>query len=183
MIGLYILFVGVLYVLVALSTSYWLSRFPERQKTKTWTQILTVLVFVLIPTWDIVPGKLYFKYLCNTEGGIRVYRQVGLPAKYWREDSLPRTTAAEIKGFRTRIGENYYLKVLEQNDYVPLFNIDRQEDSLINIESNELVAKMTHFRYWGGWLITNTGLSQSAASCPGKGAYVNFYKRVFVKGK
>src|SRR5206468_2401208 len=41
-----------------------------------------IAVFVLIPTWDIVPSWLYFEYLCQTEGGQKIYKAVELPEEF-----------------------------------------------------------------------------------------------------
>jgi len=179
MIGLYILFVGVLYVLVALSTSYWLSRFPERQKTKTWTQILTVLVFALIPTWDIAPGKLYFKYLCNTEGGVRVYQKAELPAEYWQDDGDPRSKLKKTgpADYEYTIGKEYFMVSTEKQTHSDLFHIDKHGYIVKSRETGELLGQYTFFRYWGGWLINSTGLHRSAERCPKN----NFLEKIFIR--
>jgi len=37
---------------------------------------LVIAVFILIPTWDIIPGKIALDRLCEKEGGIKIYRSV-----------------------------------------------------------------------------------------------------------
>lgn len=39
-------------------------------------RVLVIAVFVLIPTWDIIPGKIALDRLCEKEGGIKIYRSV-----------------------------------------------------------------------------------------------------------
>lgn len=37
---------------------------------------LVFAIFILIPTWDIIPGKIALARLCEQEGGIKIYRSV-----------------------------------------------------------------------------------------------------------
>ncbi len=39
-------------------------------------RVLVIAVFVLIPTWDIIPGKIALDRLCEKEGGIKIFRSV-----------------------------------------------------------------------------------------------------------
>lgn len=39
-------------------------------------KLLVVAVFILIPTWDIIPGKIALARYCEQEGGIKIYRSV-----------------------------------------------------------------------------------------------------------
>lgn len=39
-------------------------------------KLLVVAAFVLIPTWDIIPGKIALAHYCAKDGGIKIYRSV-----------------------------------------------------------------------------------------------------------
>jgi len=39
-------------------------------------KLIVVAVFILIPTWDIIPGKISLARYCEQEGGIKIYRSV-----------------------------------------------------------------------------------------------------------
>ncbi len=39
-------------------------------------KLLVIAVFILIPTWDIIPGKIALAHYCDKEGGIKIYRSV-----------------------------------------------------------------------------------------------------------
>jgi len=72
MIGLTILVVIALYV--------WLAR-TVINKVYTKTQSLTkkriaIVIFILIPTWDIILGFPIYAYLCMTQSGVKIYRTV-----------------------------------------------------------------------------------------------------------
>lgn len=39
-------------------------------------KLLVIAAFILIPTWDIIPGKIALAHYCDKEGGIKIYRSV-----------------------------------------------------------------------------------------------------------
>lgn len=39
-------------------------------------KLAVAAVFILIPTWDIIPGKIALDHYCDKEGGIKIYRSV-----------------------------------------------------------------------------------------------------------
>src|SRR5436309_15436428 len=55
----------------------------EKKTGNKKARYITITIFVLIPTWDIVPGWLYFAYLCNTEGGQKIYKTVEVGPQYF----------------------------------------------------------------------------------------------------
>ncbi len=67
MTGLIVLGLFLLYVAVAMGLTV---RARGRWK------LLVMAVFILIPTWDIIPGKIALAHYCEREGGIKVYRSV-----------------------------------------------------------------------------------------------------------
>lgn len=44
---------------------------------------VAIAVFWLIPTWDILPGWLYFSRICEQEGGQKIFKRVELPDEYF----------------------------------------------------------------------------------------------------
>ena len=76
MIGLGFFLALIFYIGLALLVSYWIRRPFSTPKAKGIAQALTLLTFVFIPTWDIILGKLYFNHLCETEGGLKIYKTV-----------------------------------------------------------------------------------------------------------
>ncbi|MEX2517365.1 MAG: hypothetical protein WD572_10755 [Gammaproteobacteria bacterium] len=173
---------GTIYVLIALSTAYWLSRIPERQKLKTWTQILTVLVFVLIPTWDVLLGRLYFNYLCETEGDIKIHNQAELPTEHW-EDGVPRDRLERLpgRGFEILIGEKFIIESHTIKNYGEPFRIDKEHKVLNNRVTDEVLSEFIYFIYWGGWLINASGLHRSGVSCPSYRLISKLYSETFIK--
>ena len=39
-------------------------------------KVVVIAAFILIPTWDIVPGKIALAHYCDKEGGIKIYRSI-----------------------------------------------------------------------------------------------------------
>ena len=37
---------------------------------------MSILFFILLPTLDVIIGKIYFNHLCKTQGGLKVYQNV-----------------------------------------------------------------------------------------------------------
>lgn len=75
MIALFFLAVLIFYIIVAIFCTVFVARtFSDVPKTKAVLVIVTALIFLLIPIWDVVPGQLYFHHLCETEGGLKIYK-------------------------------------------------------------------------------------------------------------
>lgn len=39
-------------------------------------QFLVIAMFILVPSWDLIPGRLYHHHLCRTEAGVKVFNLV-----------------------------------------------------------------------------------------------------------
>ncbi len=68
MIGLSILLAVIAYI--------WLAGFVARRIQNRTAKYVVIALFVLIPTWDVIPGKIYFKQLCEEEAGLKIYKVV-----------------------------------------------------------------------------------------------------------
>ncbi|MEA2093257.1 MAG: hypothetical protein U9P11_01690 [Pseudomonadota bacterium] len=73
MIGLIIIGAFLLY-LVAGYFVYQLFIDIGISKKKTW--VITVALMILVPFGDVIPGKVYFSYICNKEGGMVIDKVV-----------------------------------------------------------------------------------------------------------
>lgn len=184
MIGLYIIFVGVVYVLLGLFIANRLVRLAIKPFHKTLIALAVVLIFVLIPIWDIILGQLYFKYLCETEGGIKIYKQVILLEKYWDERSNPAFITSVGKFDPEPLNNQYkFINIHQAPDSVAEFlNIEQTVKSIIKTESDEILGQYILFYYFGGWLPNSTGLHGSADVCPPirAGATRSFINQVFI---
>lgn len=66
--GLAVLLIVTLYLVAAI----FVVRAAPGQRAK----IIATIIVILIPTADAILGRLYLKYLCETQGGAKVYRVV-----------------------------------------------------------------------------------------------------------
>ena len=174
MIGLYILVVGSIYFLLAVFLTFWLASRPKKTIHQIIVFTFVATVFVLIPTWDIIPGRLYFKHLCKTEGGIKIYKQTELPAEYWDESgNIQKEILSKVINTESQV----------QDESQNLFHTRKTKKLIIDKNSGELLGTYTYFIYFGGWLINNTGLHVTGISCPPleQASFSDLIRKVFVQ--
>lgn len=118
---------------------------------------VAITVFVLIPTWDIIPGQLYHQYLCKTEGGIQVFKTVEVDRTYFLPDGQQdEKKLLDLLDWKTRVNR----------DFSKLFRITKYEGVLADPQTRERLGSATDFWYQGGWL-TKVVLPDSASEvCP-----------------
>jgi hypothetical protein len=68
------LFIG--YVAIAAVVTVVLVKMAAEARSKRIVGMVSLATFLLIPVWDMIPGQRYFKRLCETEAGIRIYNTV-----------------------------------------------------------------------------------------------------------
>jgi hypothetical protein len=151
---------------------------------------LVIAVFVLIPTWDIIPGKVALAHYCEKEGGIRIYRSVdgvegflslggGVYEEYFklygykyveiakpvRDPRAGHSVSTEY--IRATLGDDG--KVKNEKIDRPLsryaykeaprigegrmdFGLVRNIDSILDLQTNEIMATRTEIYSRGNWL-------------------------------
>lgn len=183
MIALFWIIIIFFYVKLAFWTARFLSRRAQKIKTQNIIKLSVALIFILIPTWDVILGRLYFNYLCDTEGGIRMYKQAELPLKHWKQNGVPRDRLVKTPGggYQIVIGDRFILERHTIKNYALPFKIEKEHKKLRNKITGELLSEFILFRYWGGWLINNTGLNRSAENCSDVKTTM-LYKKSFIKG-
>ena len=123
------------------------------------------LLLFALPFGDEIAGRIYFSYLCANEAGVKVYQTVELPAEYWDEMGGPK--------FFNQYGNldhNLWIKVLDESGghvkrYSSVFSIDKDTSPVKQRTSQMVLAEVTTFRYWGGWIRRNLSPSNTANSC------------------
>jgi hypothetical protein len=121
---------------------------------------IAVAFLVLIPTGDEILGRIYFRYLCETEAGVKVYQTVELPGKYWDDQGRARF----YENFDSLLGKTYSMKY-KPGIYSSLFHIDNAGYTYANKQSGQLLGEAIDFRHWGGWVRRNLSPHKSATSC------------------
>lgn len=160
--GFVVLIVFAVYVLFSISLmigAHYLGKHKHWRWCNWW---VAGLIMLLIPTWDILPGRLYFHHLCSTEAGMFVYKTVELPDEYFlkkgeRDERYPeRSENAYAQG-----GELNYLKArqsysLDTNNYEEYSffgHVKKRETILSAANKHTELARAVSFTYEGGWLI------------------------------
>lgn len=171
MFGLVMLSIVAAYVL--------LTRFiAKHMPSQTWKWTVVAL-FVLIPAGDTAVGYVYFRYLCATESGNRIYKTAenvegfygSVSEDYFKmgyryiEDRAPNGSYR-----RWTLGQNGKLKLEEvtalQSRYGVKFSdfierrtsqIDRYQISIYDLRDRALLAKRTRLGFRGGWILQKPG--------------------------
>jgi hypothetical protein len=149
-------------------------------KWKIW--VAGLVVVFLIPTWDVILGRIYFQTLCKKHSGARVYEQVVLPAEYWREDGSPIFLDAQGNKIKSKLGEKYKTPFRAVKPPPGPFRIQSRQFQIGENESGRLLGTYTIYSYGGGWFV-NSGIGHaSGIRCPSEEGYTaNLLKQVFIK--
>lgn len=168
MFGLAVLLICGLYVGLA---RYVAQRMEVRTQSKL-AKYLTIAVFVLIPTWDIIPGRLYHQHVCETQGGAKVYKTVEVDKAYF----LPDGRLDEKKLLLERLDWQTTI----DRDFSRMFHMAKHQGVLIDRENGERLGTATDFSYFGGWLHTTILIEAAPDPCPqfGRDVYGTLYRQV-----
>jgi hypothetical protein len=153
MIGLAFLVVCGLYVCVAL----FVAKQVGKGTNSKFAKYATIAVFVLIPLWDIIPGKLYFQHLCETEAGVKVFKTVEVDQSYFKSNGKP-----DEKKFAERYP---HVSKFDRN-FSPIFHIAKTESMIQDKQTEEILGTAKNFSHRSGWLNTFILVDAAGASCP-----------------
>ncbi len=158
---------------------------------------LVLLIFVLIPTWDIPLGLWELNRLCNKEGGQFIYEKVALSEEYFlKAGEYNGQTGKPAKGGELdygRLVEDYKLDLsIQASDISSICLIDRRESIISAIETGEVLGKATGFLLEGcwfkNWAVSNFAPPSVSKFCPeesepGKSEpyFFNIEKKIFLK--
>ncbi|WP_143012134.1 hypothetical protein [Desulfuromonas thiophila] len=165
MIFIYYLILGLVYSTVGFFVIRWLMRVPRKGKYKALVAVIGIVVLLLIPTWDEIGGRIYLRHLCATQAGVKIYKTIELPAKYWDESGEPM--------FFNQYGyldHDFWVKELDESGgrierYSSIFSIDKDTSPVKERLGQKVLAEVTTFRFWGGWIRRNFSPNNVADSC------------------
>ena len=147
-------------VLVALGMYVYLakafSQFVGRRSCSVLAQYATMAVFVLVPTWDIIPGHLYFNYLCDKQAHTYVLKTVKIDKEFFLSDGRPD---------EKRLSE-YFSQPSKANPKFSFFHITRHESGIHDIKTGEVLGRAISFSYFGGWLNAYLFPQGPPTTCP-----------------
>ncbi len=107
------------------------------------SQAFCASVFVLLPTWDIIPGWIYFTHLCDSQAEVKILRTVDLAEKYF----LPN---GQVDG--QKVGDKFKGLFSSDKEFSPLLHIEKRETVLQDSITGEMLGSTREFVYRGGWV-------------------------------
>ena len=151
--GFFVLLGFVVYVVLAMFIINAIEKYSGSKIAK----YVAIAVLVLIPTWDIVPGQLYFQHLCKEEVGIKVLKAVEVERTYFKANGEPD---------EEKLSNRFKSSMKVDRKFSGIFNITKIESSIRDNESGELLATAVDLRYHGGWLFANLLPQGESTVCP-----------------
>ena len=164
-------------ILLAVAAYIWLARFVAKRIENRAAKYLVIALFVLVPTWDIIPGKIYFNNMCEKEAGLKVYKVVERVEGFRYEQGVGGLLrqAIEEYGYKyveIRDGKQFYRYTLNSNGHVVKqeisepsaryavgaertllsWNVERNEEFIFDVQTQEKLAIRTTFFRGGNWL-------------------------------
>ena len=94
-----------------------------------------------------------------------MYKQVELPAAYWDEQGR-----ARFFNERGYLDHKFWVSKLDESGghidrYSSVIAIEKDIHPVKERDSQKVLAEVTTFRYWGGWVVRNFSPHNTAASC------------------
>lgn len=155
MVGLIALLVIALYI----GTVWFLLREAGSSKVK----VIVLLIAILIPTADVIAGRVYFSYLCNTKSGQFIYKTVEVGAEYLYkpgdemkheldESGQHYATAKGGEINREELKRRYGFPFSKKEPYSKVFNIWKRTRVIKDAISGEVLSEPISFNYYGAGL-------------------------------
>ena len=167
--GLFVLLGFIAYVALAIFIVSAIGKYSGSKIAK----YVAIVVFVLIPAWDIIPGQLYFQHLCETEAGVKVFKTVELDRSYFKPDGKPDDQ---------KLAERYPHVAKFDRNFSTIFHIAKTESTIQDKQTKEILGTAANFSYRGGWLTAFVLVDATGASCPANpsfGMHSAVLERVF----
>ena len=176
------------YLAIVLFTTNLLIRKVNTKSAKWSVGLACGLVFLLIPTWDEIAGRIYFYHLCKTVGGQKIMKTVELGDEFFlKPGEIDANTAGRLpaKGGELNHGKlkQKFSTVNSSESVSKRFRIEKNVRTIKNLQTGELLATNTRLYYFKGWLINSTGLHVSGEICPERHNLEEVYASIFKRGK
>lgn len=182
-VGLLIVIAAPFFYLYAIikASRFVLSKIKDTKK-KALVLVFCIAFSVLLPFIDEIIGRIYFVYLCRSQGGAVIYKKIELGKEYFQKDGTPKFITEKGELNVEMLNNKYIVNRDFDSSYVPSLNIARRQYEVIETGTMEKIGRHTSFVYFRGWLINFPGPGLSSKSCSGNiGFYQNFIKQIFIK--
>jgi hypothetical protein len=122
------------------------------------------LTFLLIPTTDVIVGRVSFSRLCETAAGIKVTQVAVLDNRYRRADGYPKVEIIPGQS-RYLIGDRYEVAFVEK-EVLGWPRITEVIAEVRDKQRGDVLGRRVDFHYWGGWLTHQMPGHIRAETCP-----------------
>lgn len=152
-----------LFILIGLAVYIGLAYFCVTKTKSKRGKIIVTLVFILVPTADVIVGRLYFAYLCHTQAGQFIYKTIEVGDDYIYKpgemmkhkldetgEKLAIAEGGEIN--RKELRKRYDFSLSKKEGYSKIFHIAKRQRVIEDKESEEVLSKSISFLYYGGWV-------------------------------
>ncbi|MDR1275422.1 MAG: hypothetical protein LBL72_03435 [Candidatus Accumulibacter sp.] len=169
-----------------------------------WAKAMVVAAAICIPTADAVYGRMKLKRLCEVEGGVHLYRDVGLVDgfetaassvhKDWLGYGYQFVEGKTIDGKPARLSRNpdgtirQEMNVMLKSEYSFGTTIGNVKDTYFRIEyvvrnrnSSEVIGRFTNIGFNGGWFeryINRIGAGSPVAVCGKNISIIEFVTKI-----
>ena len=174
--GFFILLSAFIYIIISLILVRTAFNVSDRKKNKIINGWVVLLIMFLIPTWDIIPSKIYFEYTCRKEAGLFVHKKIALPEEYWVKPGVQYFTgnikrpnyAKRIRINEQKINDKYKIETIT-GSYAWLGNMDIYESRLIDLNSGEILSRAVTLYSKFSWLSYLIPTTSRGYPCPYNG--------------
>lgn len=159
MMGLMVLGALIIYLLVSIWVTKKAANWAKANNKRPWVWGgLAAFVMYNLVFWDLIPTLVMHKYYCETQAGFWVYKT---PEQWMKENpnmkegveyseqTTDMKTEKTPKGYMMTSFLNRRSYVMSKSTYestLPLLDITKVEDSLIDTKKNELLVKTISFK-------------------------------------
>lgn len=174
MSGLILILYVSIYLAILYFTTKWVVSWFEDSRKRTIAGWITILILLAIPFGDHLVGRMYMYYLCKTDGGIKIYKQVEIDPGYFSPDADPNYFDSKSPNYFFKAGRSLREKFNIEDRYIEQRNNDRYFSRLFNIRKSEYLIIDEKLRqplltdiwytHFSGWLFR--GVPGFGKSCP-----------------
>ena len=115
---------------------------------KKWAAgLITAIIVILIPTWDVIAGRIQYSYLCTTESGIRIYKHVKLGPEY-HGLQLPEI---HLVYDQMQLSKRFPFSRESSEDILGPGQIKFNRELISDFQTGETLGTFTTYFWYGGW--------------------------------
>ena len=151
----FVIGIPLLYLVISLLVTIFFAKKTNHQIKRISVILICLIVFAVIPVFDEIPNRLYYKHICETDGGVKVFKTIKLSPEYYTEGGNPKYLTANGSFDESALGNKYkFINVWDRN-FNKTYNIAKDYYQITEVSTGEILGTETSFVYFKGWLANN----------------------------